>query len=266
MTYRFPRGMRPSTLEEREIFYKKEFRKDDAISWLKHRDIANTAFAVIVGRHSDIYKREFREIKSKAVIIDEHRNFQDVLDYVLYYLPEGFYYDRNVYRNLKDCQRCNKPYKDCWNCEGFLGQELAFDVDPENITCPYHGDLKEKMERRQGMSFCMIEFKRARKLSLELYEELKEEYRKIRITYSGRGFHIHVLDKKAVRLSKEEREEIAKNYSGYAIDQWVTNGEMRLIRLPYSLNGLVSRVCLPLKVEEVRSFDPRTMAIPSFLL
>jgi len=112
----------------------------------------------------------------------------------------------------------------------------------------------------------MIEFKRVRKLTAKLYEELKDEYKRVKVVFSGRGFHIHVLDKKAVKLSKKEREEIARKYSSYAIDEWVTNGEMRLIRLPYSLNGLVSRICLPLKIGEVLKFDPRKMAIPSFLL
>ncbi len=143
---------------------------------------------------------------------------------------------------------------------------MAFDIDPENVDCPYHGTVKDKMERGEGLSFCMIEFKRVRKLTVKLYDELKGEFKKIKIVFSGRGFHIHVLDKKAVKMSKKERIEIAKEYSSYAIDEWVTNGEMRLIRLPYSLNGLVSRICLPLDANEVLKFDPRNMAIPSFLL
>lgn len=157
-------------------------------------------------------------------------------------------------------------YRDCWDCDGFLGQELAFDIDPENIDCPYHGSVKQKMELGQGLSFCMIEFKRARKLCQSLYNQLKEDYRDVRVVYSGRGFHVHVLDKKATKLTKEERGEIAKQYSGYAIDEWVTNGEMRLIRLPYSLNGLVSRICIPVNPDNISDFDPRKSAIPSFLL
>jgi DNA primase catalytic subunit len=43
---------------------------------------------------------------------------------------------------------------------------------------------------------------------------------------------------------------------GFAIDEWVTIGEMRLIRLPFSLNGLVSRVVTPLLKSEVERFDP----------
>ena len=266
MVYKFPKGMRPSKLDERKIFYEKEFDLKKVSEWLKHRDILNTAFAVIVGRHSNIFLPEYRDIKNKAVIIDNHKGLDDVLDYILQYLPEGVYYDRNIYKDIKICQKCEKNYKDCWNCENFVGQELAFDIDPENVDCPYHGTVKDKMERGEGLSFCMIEFKRVRKLTVKLYDELKGEFKKIKIVFSGRGFHIHVLDKKAVKMSKRERTEIAKEYSSYAIDEWVTNGEMRLIRLPYSLNGLVSRICLPLDANEVLKFDPRNVAIPSFLL
>jgi DNA primase catalytic subunit len=262
--YRFPKGMRPSTLEERRIFYTEEFNLEKVEEWFKHRKIRNTAFAVIVGRHSDIYLPEYADIKNKAAIIDEHRGLGDVLKYILQYLPEGVYYDRNVYKELRGCERCGS-YKDCWDCDNFLGQELAFDIDPENVHCPYHGSVKDKMERGEGLSFCMIEFRRVRKLTRELYEELKAEFKNIRIVFSGRGFHIHVFDRRAVRLTKEERGEIARMFSRFAIDPWVTNGEMRLIRLPHSLNGLVSRICIPIEPEKLPYFDPRREAIPSFL-
>jgi DNA primase catalytic subunit len=54
---------------------------------------------------------------------------------------------------------------------------------------------------------------------------------------------------------------------GFHIDEWVTSGEMRLIRLPYSLNGLVSRLVLPLTRDELKSFDPihDERALPGFL-
>ncbi len=258
--------MRVSTLDERRMFYEREFDLISVEKWLEGRDILNTAFAVIVGRHSGVYLKKFEKIRRMAVIIDEHGGLEDVLDYVLYYLPEGVYYDRNVYRDIKLCRLCEKSYRDCWDCENFLGQELAFDVDPENVDCPYHGSVEDKMRRGEGLSFCMLEFRKVRRLTLELYEELKGEYRDVRIVFSGRGFHLHVLDEKALKMTKEEREELANSLSSFAIDEWVTNGEMRLIRLPYSLNALVSRVCTPISPSEVPEFDPRKMAIPSFLL
>lgn len=258
--------MRPATLDERRRFYEEEFNLKSVEKWLGWRDINNTAFAVIIGRHSDIYLPEYEDIRRKAVIIDEHGGLEDILEYILQYLPEGVYYDRNVYSDLGLCVKKGCDYRNCWDCENFLGQELAFDIDPENVDCPYHGSVEDKMRRGEGLSFCMLEFKKVRKLTFKLYESLKDEFKNVRVVFSGRGFHIHVLDWKAVRMDKKEREEMAKAYADYAIDEWVTNGEMRLIRLPYSLNGLVSRICLPLNIDEVLTFDPRKQAIPSFLL
>lgn len=262
MRYRFPKGMRISSLEERERFYRNEFEVERVANWLSWRDIRNTAFAVIIGRKTNVYLEKFRDDKDKALIIEDHKTMNGLLDYILYYLPEGVYYDRNIYRDLSLCEKCTK---NCWECDNFLGQELAFDLDPENVDCPYHGSLEDKIERKDTVSFCMIEFKRVRKNALKLYKELKKDFKELRIVFSGRGFHIHVLDVKSFELPQEERRALAERYSDFGIDEWVTSGEMRLIRLPYSLNALVSRVCVPLNTASLRFFDPRTMAKPSFL-
>ena len=47
------------------------------------------------------------------------------------FLPEAVYYDRSVYDQSEIRQ----------------GRELAFDLDPENITCPIHGTLADKMKK-----------------------------------------------------------------------------------------------------------------------
>jgi len=39
MKYRFPTGMRPSNLEEREYFYRKEFNLKNVEMWFEHRKI-----------------------------------------------------------------------------------------------------------------------------------------------------------------------------------------------------------------------------------
>jgi len=91
----------------------------------------------------------------------------------------------------------------------------------------------------------------------------------MRLVYSGRGFHIHVLDPAAYAFDEKKRLEIARavKEKGFAIDEWVTAGEMRLIRLPYSLNGLVSRIVLPLEKRELEKFDPvhDERCLPKFL-
>ena len=172
---------------------------------------------------------------------------------ILDFLPEAVYYDRNTY-----------------NESGHItGQELAFDLDPENITCPIHGTLADKMKRQQGLSFCEIELGMVKKEAIGLYEYLSNRFSDLQVVYSGRGFHLHVLDKKAYMLSTQERLETAQQakQAGFHIDEWVTSGEYRLIRLPYSLNGIVSRIALPLKKDELESFDPVNdrRCLPKFL-
>ncbi|MEK6988146.1 MAG: DNA primase, partial [Candidatus Thermoplasmatota archaeon] len=63
--------------------------------------------------------------------------------------------------------------------------------------------------------------------------------------------------------TKKERTRLASRLGDrYAIDEWVTSGEMRLIRLPYSLHGMVSRVVVPLPRGDLQDFsydDPRAV-------
>jgi DNA primase catalytic subunit len=103
----------------------------------------------------------------------------------------------------------------------------------------------------------------------ELYEYLANRFSELKVVYSGRGFHIHVLDKLAYKLNNQERLNLAQQVKkeGFHIDEWVTSGEMRLIRLPYSLNGLVSRIVLPLTKDELESFDAvhDERCLPKFL-
>ena len=149
------------------------------------------------------------------------------------------------------------------------GQELAFDLDPENITCPVHGTLADKMKRQQGLSFCELELEMVKQEAVALYEYLGNRFSKVKAVYSGRGFHIHVFDKAAYLLSSQERLGLAREVkgAGFHIDEWVTSGEMRLIRLPFSLNGLVSRIVLPLTKGELERFDAvhDKRCLPKFL-
>lgn len=250
--YYFPTGMRLSTLEERLRFYREEFAIEKVVEWLKERT-DKVRFAVIIGRHSRIYPKEYAEDASTTIIIDEYSDMEDVKNQIIEFLPEAVYYDRNVYDEKGN----------------IIGQELAFDLDPENITCPIHGSLEDKMGRNQGLSFCELEFQMVKDETIRLYEYLAKKFSRLKIVYSGRGFHIHVFDKEAYTLKFEERKLLAKDVkeTGFPIDEWVAAGEMRLIRLPYSLNGLVSRIVVPLEKMEMKSFnllDDRR-CIPNFL-
>ena len=250
--YQLPKGMRYATLEERKRFYVEEFNLEKVAEWLGSR-ISRLKFAVIIGRHTRVFPEKYREDADTTIIIDEYTSLSEVRDQIVEFLPESAYYDRNVY-DANDRK---------------TGQELAFDLDPENITCPVHGSLADKMKRGQGLSFCGLELEMAKTQALSLYEYLEKEFSQMRIVYSGRGFHIHVFDEKAYRLKEKERREIARSVKkkGFAIDEWVTVGEMRLIRLPFSLHGLVSRIALPLEKSELERFDPVNdeRCIPRFL-
>jgi len=250
--YYLPPGMRFSTLEERKEFYTQEFNPQQATQWLSNA-LDRLKYAVIIGRHTKIFPEKYKQNANTTIIIDEYKTINDVQEQVLEFLPEAVYYDRNLYDGN----------------DRVRGQELAFDLDPENINCPIHGTLADKMKRKQGLSFCELELDMIKKETVALHEYLQKLFSDLRIVYSGRGFHIHVFDEKAYNLNIQQRINIARQakQEGFHIDEWVTSGEYRLIRLPYSLNGIVSRKVLPLKKEELESFNPvhDKRCLPTFL-
>ncbi len=264
----FPAGMRPSTLDERHEFYSREFDLRSVASWIGGR-AGSLKFAMIPGRHSGIVAPRHRKDKDNVVIIDEWSSPRDLRKYCLDWLPEGLYYDRNRYRDISKCAKCGNRKKSCFGCYNHTGQQLAFDLDPENVDCPVHGHIGEKLARGTSLlSFCMIEFEMISRQARDLYKEMGERYEDVGIVFSGRGFHIVVDDEKAYTLTKKERTALAKELlKRYDIDEWVTIGSSRLMRLSYSLNALVSRKCMPISGEkELRGFDPRTSSLvtPAF--
>jgi DNA primase catalytic subunit len=250
--YYLPKGMRYATLEERKRFYAHELDLQKVKEWFGGK-LDRTKFAVIMGKHTKIYLEQYQEDAETTIIIDEYQTLKEVQNQIVDFLPEAVYYDRNIYDSENR----------------IVGQELAFDLDPENVRCPIHGTLADKIERQQGLSFCEIELDIVRREAIDLYEYLQKQFSELRIVYSGRGFHLHVLDKNAYAFTTEERLKLAREVKqrGFYIDEWVTSGEYRLIRLPYSLNGLVSRTVLPLKKEELESFDAihDSRCLPKFL-
>jgi len=253
----FPTWMRPASLDERTEFYRREFKLKKVASWLK--DYPPMVFSVIIGRYTQIFPREYARVKDNTIIIYDYADLADLLDYIIQYRPESVYYDRSIYRDRKSCELCGKKKPDCWSCEGFVGQELAFDLDVENVYCPLHGEPEERVRANDYVSFCEYELQLIKEKTVELFDELRSEYSKVSVVYSGRGYHIHVRDRRAFMMSRKERKEFAKQIGkSYPIDEWVTEGESHLIRLPFSLNGLVSRIVLPLEEKQLAHFDPVT--------
>lgn len=255
LRYELPDGLRPSSLEERRTFYRGLMDYDAADRWLS-RFPGERVHALILGRHSGIYPRRFRTLKNIPLLVEDAPRARDLRAYLLKYLPEGVYYDRNAYASVAAVRKAGLDYAHAWRSRLFLGQELAFDLDPENLECPVHGDIVEKMRRHQGLSFCDWEFDETRRQAADLHDELSKEWSDLSVVYSGRGFHVHVLDRDAYRLTKGERTQLSRRYGKrYALDEWVTSGEMRLIRLPYSLHGMVSRIVVPVPRGRLDAFS-----------
>ncbi len=209
---------------------------------------------------------KYRRERARTIVIDEYESLSEMRNYLIDFMPESAYYDRNVY---KDWDQARHLENDPTQLGSSFGQELVFDIDPENFTCPIHGTLEEKMRRHQGLSFCRLEFQLAQHEAAQLIEILSRNFSDISLVYSGRGFHIHIRDEETAFWNRKKRLALVRSLTkrGLVMDEWVPSGGMRLIRLPYSLNGLVSRTVIPLAKNELGIFDPITdeRTIPRFL-
>ncbi len=264
--YRFPDRMRPATVHERYEFYRREFNTDDVREWFRGW-AGPIVFAVVIGRHTKMFPAEYRRDRYRTILIDEYEGLQDLRQYCMEFRPESVYYDRNVYRNWEEARQGPSKIEELGKS---FGQQLAFDIDPENFECPIHGTLEEKLSKGQGLSFCRLELQLAQEQAFELMDELSGPLGDLRLVYSGRGFHVHVLDEDTFFWTRRQRLTLIRSLvrRGYLMDEWVAGGGMRLIRLPYSLNGLVSRLAIPLDRIVARSLDPVTdsRCLPSFAL
>src|SRR5207253_10197793 len=136
-TYELPGTLRPASLAERHRFYAEKMDYRAATSWMA-RPTGGRVYALILGRHSGIYPPRFRHLKNVPLTIDDAEDVRELRPYLLRYLPEGVYYDRNVYAPLEGRRRAHLDYAHAWRSRFFRGQELAFDLDPENLDCPIH--------------------------------------------------------------------------------------------------------------------------------
>src|SRR3989344_6792067 len=215
---------RASTLKEREEFYEEEFDLRRVIKWFKERGMKLPQLcAVDAGSETGIIVDK----KLKGIML--YFPFEEFREKIKKYVPEDIYYDRNIYANpgeVLDTLNFNNP----------ISQELTFDIDADNLGCDCEG-------KRTCDSCIDLAFEWAKKMK----KELEREFKQVEIIYSGRGFHLHVFDKKAFLLNAVERRLLNKKFSKFPIDEWVSAGNIRLIRLPYSLNGLVSRKVIPIK-------------------
>ncbi len=238
------RIFRESTLNEREEFYGSEFYFKKLIEWFKKNNLPMPQLCAIdAGTESGMVKK--RGWKNHIFYF----YFKDLAEKIKKYLPEDIYYDRNIYKN-PELRFKNLKHYNFLADKNVLGQEPVFDIDADNIRC-WHKKMQNACEK------CL---RKAYKETMKFNGLLKEKFKKTAIVYSGRGFHIHVLDKSAFYLTKKQRENLTKKLSNFPIDPWVTNGNIELIRMPFTLNAVVSRIAMPIEGK----FDWEE-AIPKFL-
>ena len=228
-----------STLKQREDFYKNRF---DVSKLKKFLSFKPQFFVIDPGSETGIIKDK-KDI-NRLIILPPGISYDELRQKLIKHLPEDVYYDRNIYKDPEKCLG-KFDFSRAFSSKNFLGQELAFDIDPENI-----------IESKSLWSFNRDLVIQASDITVKFYSELKSYFNDVRIVYSGRGFHLHVFDKKAYKLFMEERKELNRKFMKYKIDPWVSYGMIRLIRLPYSLNSLCSRICTPISLNELKNFNP----------
>ena len=125
-----PQNMRIPSLKERIWFYTHSFSKEES------KDFTNTydppVYALDLGNESGIYKPALKKYINKLLYLSNHGNITPKL---IKYAPEDLYYSRNITKDPALCRTCKKRSISCPACPNFKGQELAFDIDPENIEC-----------------------------------------------------------------------------------------------------------------------------------
>lgn len=222
MKKNFP--FRFSTLNERSKFYLHEFSSEKVNEFFKKNKIKKPQLCAIdAGSESGIIKND----NWKNIMF--YFPFKELKEKIKKYNPEDIYYDRNVYENPEKILRTLK-------FGAYIEQELVFDIDSDNIKC----------DHPNGAWVCDKCLRKSYLASIDMRNALLKFFRQILIVYSGRGFHLHVLDEKAYLLSNRERERLNRKFSRFPIDPWVSAGNIRLIRMPYSLHGLVSRIVTPI--------------------
>jgi len=213
-------------------------------------------FAVDFGSKTKITK--FPDKKVILIMLSPNLTPEQIKTKLLNNLPESAYYDRNIYEDVEGFYK-KRNFSKFWEEKNFKGQELCFDVDAENISKTHSSNTEEYTKV----------LKEAAQKSLDLANTLRQQhgFTRISFVYSGRGFHVKVHDKDTETFSFKERTAINDTVNEFPIDRWVSGGYSKLMRLPFSLHGVVSRITTILRESELDTFDPSTdeRVIPKFL-
>ena len=164
------------TKEERKIYYLKEWNVKKIPPFIT-KTLENREFGFDhTGEGPNDRKNVFHHIK-------------DLEDYVKITAPYSIYSSVALYEEPK-------------NMEGWLGAELVFDIDAK--------DLPLKRCNHETGKVCPICLDDAKELAKDTLLILREDFgfENIHLIYSGRGYHIRVLDDWALGLDSKAREKI----------------------------------------------------------
>lgn len=138
-------------------------------------------------------------------------------------------------RDLEDYIRATAPYavfssvalyEKPTEMEGWLGAELVFDIDAKDLP------LRRCMDRHPSGQVCPICLEDAKELALDTLTILREDFGfdEVHVVYSGRGYHIRVLDDWVLDLDAKAREKIL-NYVSAAEEITFEDVQSRKIML-----------------------------------
>src|SRR3989344_3896751 len=161
--------MRKALLKDRKEFYEKEFNIKKVASWLKKLSYKPQFFVIDEGSETRIIKDKSK--LRKLIFFKPNINLKQLKQKLIKYLPEDVYYDRNVYKDPWKCLK-NFNFRNAPNSKNYLGQGLAFDVDPENINCPNCGN-------KFFPKFCEVCSKLAVGNAYKIYKELKKQFKNV---------------------------------------------------------------------------------------
>ncbi|WP_457742682.1 DNA primase catalytic subunit PriS [Thermococcus sp.] len=170
--------LREVSREERELYYRGEWRAERIPKFILE----------------SLERREFGFDHTGEGPNDRKNVFTDIRDledYVKATSPYAIYTSVALYREPSEM-------------EGWLGAELVFDIDAKDLP------LRRCQNRHPSGQVCPICLEDARELARDTLIVLKEDFgfENVHVVYSGRGYHIRVLDDWALKLDAKAREKV----------------------------------------------------------
>ncbi|MEM2878395.1 MAG: DNA primase catalytic subunit PriS [Candidatus Hadarchaeales archaeon] len=192
--------MRESTPEERRRFYAEEWRPEDLPGFITRT----------------IGSREFGFDMDGTGPSNRYNQFQSPADL------ERFLRRWSPYSAYASVAMYTRPSAR----EGWMKSELAMDIDAKDLPIRTCGC-------REG-SVCEVCIEEARRVAIEFSETLGGDLdlKDIHMVYSGRGFHVRVMDERVMPLEQTERGQIVEYVTGGVLptDLTLSLGYSRVFR------------------------------------